>query len=166
MISESKCLQFKISGFRHGADGTDRVSRNVRRQLPTQAAYQSPRKMIPMHFTKPFNSKTVTEEMISEHNTQQGWEDVFLSTETSRHYFPVGEEQIAKQVWESALSTAVSKLEGNYCNSLRQRRYSANDCYLVQFKTVYERIITPLRVEWRLNSATAQFLFMAVIYSF
>jgi hypothetical protein len=57
-------------------------------------------------------------------------------------------------------------LEVNYCNGLRQRRYTANDCYFVQFKTVYEWIITPLRVEWRLNSATAHFLFMAVIYSF
>jgi hypothetical protein len=51
----------------------------------------------------------------------------FFQQTASRHYFAVGEEQIAKQVRESALSIAVSNLEGNYCNGLRQRRYSAND---------------------------------------
>jgi hypothetical protein len=40
---------------------------------------------------------------------------------------------------------------------------SAISCSLKLY--VYERIITLLRVEWRLNSATARFLFMAVIHS-
>jgi hypothetical protein len=55
-----------------------------------------------------------------------------------RHYFPAGEEQIVKQVRESVFSSAVSKLEGNYCNGLRQRRYTAHDCYFVKFKPVHE----------------------------
>jgi hypothetical protein len=33
----------------------------------------------------------------------------FFQETVSRHHFPVGEEQIAKQVGESALSIAVSK---------------------------------------------------------
>jgi predicted nucleic acid-binding Zn ribbon protein len=59
----------------------------------------------------------------------------FFQQTASRHYFPVGEEQIAKQVWESAHSVALSKLEGNYCYGLRHRHYTAN-VYFVQFKTV------------------------------
>ena len=41
----------------------------------------------PMHITKSFNSKIATEEMIGEHNTQQGWVDVFLSRDSCKALF-------------------------------------------------------------------------------
>jgi hypothetical protein len=57
----------------------------------------------------------------------------YFQQTASRYYFHVGQEQIAEQVRESALSSVVSKLEGYYCHSLRQCHYN---CKLLLLREV------------------------------